>query len=134
MLSSQKKTISNLLFEPEHLDLFYLHLLMASHLFSHDFSNKQHVLIVGAGISGLTAADVLHKVSNFITCEILEARDRIGGRIYTAKLGSEELPCDLGASWIHGIGKGKKEDDPKGMWRGVWNPVYKICREHKIAT
>ena len=89
---------------------------------------------MGAGISGLTAADVLHKVSNFITCEILEARDRIGGRIYTAKLGSEELPCDLGASWIHGIGRGKKEDDPKGMWKGMWNPVYKICREHKIAT
>ena len=49
------------------------------------------VIVIGAGISGLTIAEGL---SNFM---VLEARDRIGGRVYT-----NDKNLDDGAAWIHG--------------------------------
>jgi monoamine oxidase len=55
------------LLEPPDLSLLYLHLLTAAHLTSNEakenslFTQKQKVVIVGAGMSGLTAAQVLHK-------------------------------------------------------------------------
>lgn len=57
-----------------------------------------HIAIIGAGISGLSAAHSL--VKNNRKVSVYEVRDRIGGRIWTSSaLGS---PLDLGASWIHG--------------------------------
>lgn len=56
------------------------------------------VCVVGAGISGLRAAGLLASQGFEVT--ILEARDRIGGRIHQAHL--SEAFVDLGASWIHG--------------------------------
>jgi len=57
------------------------------------------VLVIGAGIAGLRAAEVL--VSNGRRVIVLEARDRLGGRIYTDR--SWGVPVELGASWIHGV-------------------------------
>lgn len=55
--------------------------------------------IIGAGMSGMAAADALKKAGRAVI--VLEARDRLGGRIWTdASLG---VPLDLGASWIHGV-------------------------------
>ena len=59
---------------------------------------KSNILIIGAGIAGLAACSVLSKRGFDVT--ILEARDRIGGRIWTDY--SLGIPFDLGASWIHG--------------------------------
>ena len=56
------------------------------------------IVVVGAGIAGLGAARRL--VDAGASVVVVEARDRVGGRIWTDRsLGS---PLDLGASWIHG--------------------------------
>jgi monoamine oxidase len=54
------------------------------------------VLIVGAGVAGLTAARELTKRN--VGCVVLEARDRVGGRTLSQKVGRDWL--DLGGQWI----------------------------------
>jgi polyamine oxidase len=57
----------------------------------------KRVVVVGAGIAGLTVANALTHAG--ADCVVLEARDRIGGRLHTVDLGGS--PVDLGGSWIH---------------------------------
>lgn len=57
------------------------------------------VIIVGAGVSGLAAAKKLSERNMRVL--VIEARDRIGGRIYTDR--SLGFPIDLGASWAHDL-------------------------------
>lgn len=51
------------------------------------------VIIVGAGIAGLRAASVLHR--HGVEVVVLEARDRIGGRIFTTRE-TGKAPRDIG--------------------------------------
>jgi monoamine oxidase len=74
---------------------------------------KVEVIVVGAGIAGLAAARDL-SIDGYDVL-VLEARNRIGGRIWTSRdLG---VPADLGASWIHGF-----ED----------NPISRLAKRHGI--
>lgn len=57
-----------------------------------------HVAIIGAGVAGLAAAELL--LRDGIAVDLLEARARIGGRVITDR--SLGFGADLGASWIHG--------------------------------
>lgn len=61
---------------------------------------KPDVIIVGAGASGISAATALASAGLSIT--LLEARDRIGGRIYTLQDPNLHVPIELGAEFIHG--------------------------------
>ncbi|CAL4915255.1 unnamed protein product [Urochloa decumbens] len=61
---------------------------------------RKRIIIVGAGPAGLTAARHLQR-QGFLTT-VLEARDRIGGRVYTDRT-SLSVPVDLGASIITGV-------------------------------
>jgi monoamine oxidase len=58
------------------------------------------VVVIGSGIAGLAAAVKLRQQGK--TVLLLEARNRIGGRINTSHLWPS-TPVDLGASWIHGV-------------------------------
>ncbi|MFM9033175.1 MAG: FAD-dependent oxidoreductase [Mycobacterium sp.] len=73
------------------------------------------VLVIGAGIAGLRAAEVLTSRGRRVV--VLEARDRIGGRIHTDR--SWGVPVDLGASWIHGVDN---------------NPIAALAAANGIAT
>ncbi len=76
---------------------------------------KADIIVIGAGIAGLTAASQLQKSGQSVL--VLEARERMGGRIFSQHIGQDTY--DLGASWIHGI-----ED----------NPIWDITRQHHIQT
>ncbi|CAL7938139.1 unnamed protein product [Xylocopa violacea] len=57
------------------------------------------IVIVGAGASGIAAASKLLE-NGFENVQILEAEDRVGGRVNTVKF--DDYLIDLGAQWIHG--------------------------------
>ena len=78
---------------------------------------NRRVVIVGAGVAGLAAAGEL-RTRGFDDVAVLEARDRIGGRVWTDTIG-DGFPIDLGASWIQGVDG---------------NPITAIARENNIAT
>ena len=58
------------------------------------------VAVVGAGVAGLAAAERLRRRGHRVA--VLEARDRIGGRILTHHDSKLPLPIELGAEFIHG--------------------------------
>ncbi|XP_059649135.1 polyamine oxidase 1-like [Cornus florida] len=82
-------------------------------------STRCSVIIVGAGVSGISAAKVLAEngVDDIL---ILEASDRIGGRI--RKEGFGGVSVELGAGWIAGVG-GQQS-----------NPVWELARNSGLRT
>jgi monoamine oxidase len=56
------------------------------------------VVVIGAGMAGLTAARTLAEAGRKVL--VVEAQDRIGGRIWTRHIGEEAI--ELGAEFIHG--------------------------------
>ena len=58
------------------------------------------VIVIGAGAAGLIAAGELIEAGERVT--LLEARDRIGGRIWTRREPGVAIPIELGAEFVHG--------------------------------
>ncbi|XP_022867797.1 probable polyamine oxidase 5 [Olea europaea var. sylvestris] len=78
-------------------------------------SKKPRIVIIGAGMAGLTAANKLYTASGskeLFELFVVEGGTRIGGRINTSEFCGDRI--ELGATWIHGIGG---------------SPVYKIAQE-----
>ena len=82
----------------------------------HSQGDVYDVIVVGAGISGLSAANTLKEngVKNIL---VLEAADRIGGRVWTEDPWGSKM--EMGASWISGIEN---------------SPTFEIVKEMNIAT
>lgn len=75
---------------------------------------QPRIVVIGAGLAGLSAVKLL-LVKGFTDITILEASERIGGRVQSVKLGCATF--DLGATWIHGA---------------HGNPVYQLAEEHGL--
>ncbi|MFT6190805.1 MAG: monoamine oxidase [Polaribacter sp.] len=74
---------------------------------------KKKILIIGGGISGIYVGYLLKKEG--FSIKILEASDRIGGRIYTKKVHNTKV--ELGAAWL---------------WK--YNPeLLKLCEDLEIS-
>jgi monoamine oxidase len=58
------------------------------------------VLVIGAGIAGLSAACVLAESNKRVA--VIEARPRVGGRIYSQQISDCNLSIEFGAEFIHG--------------------------------
>ncbi len=69
-------------------------------------------LVIGGGLSGLSAASHLcrHPGVGPADLRVLEARNRLGGRVLTVQMGGSK--AELGASWIHGV---------------LGNPLYELA-------
>lgn len=57
------------------------------------------LLIVGAGLSGLQAAQSAQAAG--LSVAVIEARDRVGGKIWSVPLASGRGYADLGGAWIN---------------------------------
>lgn len=77
-------------------------------------TNSVQAVIVGGGFSGIAAAKRLHEAG--ISFLVLEARERLGGRVYTKRF-ENELYLDFGGQWI-----GPTQDR-----------MYELCKEHGIG-
>ena len=62
--------------------------------------SKLDVAIIGAGAAGIAAARELH--GQGVRLLVFEARERIGGRVWTHRNPRTPIPIELGAEFIHG--------------------------------
>jgi hypothetical protein len=63
-------------------------------------AHAHDVTIVGAGVAGLGCAAMLARAG--LRVALVEARDRIGGRVHTLHEAGAPLPVELGAEFVHG--------------------------------
>ena len=63
-------------------------------------AEQTEVVIIGGGAAGLAAARALHDAQ--VRVLVLEARNRMGGRIYTRRVRGLAVPVELGAEFVHG--------------------------------
>ncbi|KAK4768686.1 hypothetical protein SAY87_003827 [Trapa incisa] len=110
----------------------------------HDPDVGKRIIVIGAGPAGLTAARHLKRQGFSVT--VLEARSRIGGRVYTDH-SSLSVPVDLGASIITGVEAdvaSERRPDPSslictqlGIELTVLNsdcPLYDIVTGQKVPS
>jgi monoamine oxidase len=75
------------------------------------------VCVVGAGNAGLTAARTLAQAGRAVV--VLEARDRVGGRVWTDPGDGTVPPLDRGAGWLgpdHDAAYGLAAELDVGTW------------------
>jgi len=89
-------------------------------------SETPEVIVVGAGIAGLCVASELAR--DGISCLVLEARQRLGGRIWTADDQLFPFPVELGAEFVHGL-----PSETMKLIREFRVPVYDVPDQHLWA-
>lgn len=79
---------------------------------------KKRGVIIGAGLSGLAAAYKLKNAGWHVT--VIEARNRIGGRVFSHTDRQTGLVCELGAEWV-----GESHERLKALCRDFNIPLQK---------
>lgn len=85
------------------------------------------VAIIGAGMAGLAAARRL--TASGLRVTVLEARDRIGGRVHTRREPGWPVPVEAGAEFVHGT--------PAETWaviRAAGLAAYEIAEDHRDGS
>ncbi|CAA7408890.1 unnamed protein product [Spirodela intermedia] len=82
-------------------------------------------IVIGAGFAGIAAARALKDASFKVV--LLEARDRLGGRVYTDN--SFGFPVDMGASWLHGV---CKENPLASVIGRMGLPLYRTSGDNSV--
>lgn len=90
---------------------------------SKDPQIRPKVCIIGAGVAGLRCADLLHELGFNVT--ILEARERVGGRLHQVTLSSGHV-VDAGPNWIHGT----KQNPIMELAKGTNTPAHTVRTFH----
>src|SRR5712671_7550707 len=62
------------------------------------FPSEVDIAVIGAGAAGIGATRRLGEAGS-VSVLMLEARDRVGGRVHTIEPAG--FPCDCGAEWLH---------------------------------
>ncbi|XP_028833829.1 spermine oxidase [Denticeps clupeoides] len=75
---------------------------------------QPRIVVIGAGLAGLAATKTLLE-SGFANVTVLEASDRVGGRVQSVQHGKATL--ELGATWIHGANG---------------NPIYHLAEDNGL--
>ena len=87
--------------------------------------SRPQIIILGAGLSGLTTAYQLKKTG--LNSTILEARNRVGGRIYSLP-NNTNAPLEMGATWL-----GKKHTSLNQLLQELNIESYKqVMGDHAI--
>lgn len=81
--------------------------------------NSKKVIVIGAGFSGLAAAERLNAAGMQVT--VLEARDRVGGRARTEQQ-ADDIWLDYGGQWL-GPGQSEMYALAKRLGHNTW-PMY----------
>ena len=86
---------------------------------------ETNVVVIGAGVAGLASARLLGRRG--VRCLVLEAGDRIGGRIRSERRDGWQLPIELGAEFVHG-------HPAPTLARG--GPTFRLVRvpEHRVLA
>ncbi|XP_062864956.1 spermine oxidase [Trichomycterus rosablanca] len=77
---------------------------------------QPRIVVIGAGLAGLAATKTLLE-NGFTNVTVLEASDRIGGRVQSVQF--DKATLELGATWIHGA---------------IGNPIYHLAEENGLLV
>ncbi|KAF2806432.1 amine oxidase [Mytilinidion resinicola] len=79
--------------------------------------HKTKVVILGAGLTGVTAAKALALERNITDFIIVEALPEVGGRLKPASIGG--YPIEIGANWVQGLGT---------------NPIWALAQKYNVTN
>jgi polyamine oxidase len=78
---------------------------------------KTTVVILGAGLTGITAAKALALERNITDFIIVEALPEVGGRLKSSSIGGH--PIEVGGNWIQGLGT---------------NPIWALAQKYNVTN
>jgi polyamine oxidase len=100
------------------LPLLFSALSLPLAICAHNSTHKKTtVVILGAGLTGITAAKALALERNITDFLIVEALPEVGGRLKSSSIGG--YPIEVGGNWIQGLGT---------------NPIWALAQKYNVTN